>query len=98
MNSEFEKNEFVIDVLGPGSILFYRSFFLRDVSEVSIVAKTSCRVKRVHLDRVTEIMRKFPDEKSFSTRFQIAQNKFLKSDTRYLLDYIPRNLRKEQIN
>ena len=56
--TNFEGNEFRMDTLGPGSVINYRSVFLRDHMYVEIRAITEVKVLQLKLDTLLELSRK----------------------------------------
>ena len=58
VSSEFEKNEFIIDMLGPGSIINQRAVFLGEQMQVSIKALTDCKILSLSLKKLLELVAK----------------------------------------
>ena len=56
--TNFEGNEFRMDTLGPGSVINYRSVFLRDHMYVEFRAITEVKVQKLKLDTLLELSRK----------------------------------------
>lgn len=66
MSTEFEQNPFILDVLGPGSIINYRSVFLRDQMYVDMKAVTECKIQMLHLDTLMQLVSKHGEVNSRS--------------------------------
>ena len=58
VSSEFEKNEFIIDMLGPGSIINQRAVFLGEQMQVSVKALTDCKILSLSLKKLLELVAK----------------------------------------
>ena len=56
--TSFEGNEFRMDTLGPGSVINYRSVFLRDNMYVEMRAITEVKVLQLTLDTLLELTKK----------------------------------------
>ena len=52
VESEFEGNEFLIDKLGPGSIINHRAVFLGDQMFVSLKAKSEVKMLSLSLKKL----------------------------------------------
>ena len=50
VSTEFESNKFVLDILGPGSVINHRAIFLNETTQVNFVALTDVKVKTFKLD------------------------------------------------
>ena len=58
VSTEFEGNKFVTDVLGPGSVINYRSCFLKDQMYVDIVAITDMKILTLDLETLMQLVNK----------------------------------------
>mmetsp|Transcript_30598 Transcript_30598/g.40708 ORF Transcript_30598/g.40708 Transcript_30598/m.40708 type:complete len:189 (-) Transcript_30598:1089-1655(-) len=58
VSTEFEGNKFVIDVLGPGSVINYRSVFLKDQMYVDLTAISDVKMLTLHLDTLMALVNK----------------------------------------
>ena len=56
--TQFEGNEFRMDTLGPGSVINYRSVFLRDHMYVEMRAITEVKVLDLPLDTLLALSQK----------------------------------------
>lgn len=56
--TNFEGNEFRMDTLGPGSVINYRSVFLRDHMYVEMRAITEVKVLNLKLDTLLALSQK----------------------------------------
>lgn len=59
VSSEFENNKFVIDRLGPGSAINYRSIFLKDQMYLSLVATTDVKMLVLPIDTLMGLVAKY---------------------------------------
>ena len=64
VTTEFEGNPFVIDVLGPGSIINFRSIFLKDQMFVDINALTDVKLLTLDLDTLMHLVNKHGETKN----------------------------------
>ena len=58
VSTEFEGNKFVTDVLGPGSVINYRSCFLKDQMYVDIHALTDMKILTLDLETLMQLVNK----------------------------------------
>ena len=113
VETEFEGNQFVLDKLGPGSIINYRAVFLKDQMFVNMKALTEVKVLVMSLDTLIGLVTKHsePQKKdlsekaviahrermqSFATRVLIAQNRLLKAEKTYPVDYLRKDLKDDE--
>jgi len=94
-------------VLGPGSVINYRSVFLKDQMYVNLVPVTDVKLLTLDLETLLQLVAKHGEPNSaaikksestvraqkeliqrFSTRVLIAQNRMLKGEKAYPVDYI----------
>lgn len=104
VTTDFESNEFKIDVLGPGSAINYRAVFLKDQMYVKMQAITEVKVLALNYKTLMDLVSKHGEVSSakdphaaainkqrlanFSTRVLIAQNRYLKGERSYPVDYV----------
>ena len=58
VSSEFEGNKFVLDILGPGSVINYRACFLKDQMYVDITAMTDMKILTLDLETLMNLVNK----------------------------------------
>ena len=58
LSTEFEGNLFVIEKLGPGSVINHRAVFLRDQMYVDIKALTEVKILKLSLDKMMSLVNK----------------------------------------
>ena len=83
----FEANEFIIERLYRGSALNYRAYFMKDSMYVNIRCAKEARLLMLSLESMKEIIKRHSEEK-FSTYMLYYQNKILKQEKKFPLDYI----------
>ena len=87
----FEGYDFVLDTLGPGSVINQRAFFLKDQMYVNMRAKSEVKLMFYSLAKLKEHITKYANAGNFATRVLIAQNKYIKGTKggdKYPVDYI----------
>ena len=63
----FEMNEFVIDRLGPGSVINYRAFFLLDQMYVNLKALTEVKILALPLKTLLGLVQKYGERNPSSS-------------------------------
>lgn len=58
VSTEFEGNHFVLDKLGPGTAINYRSFFIKDQMYVDMKALTEVKILKLPLTVLMELVNK----------------------------------------
>ena len=56
LSTEFEGNPFVIEKLGPGSVINYRAIFLRDSMYIDCKALTEVKILKLSLDELMALV------------------------------------------
>ena len=84
--TEFEGNEFVIDVLGRGSLINYRAFLLNDRTQVSFRCKTPAQILTLSHAKMMEIIKRY-ESLPFGRDMLLYQHKILKQGLTYPCDY-----------
>lgn len=87
VNTEFEQNEFALERLYPGSVINQRAFFMQDNMYVNIKVSREAKILELSQDKFQEIRDRY-DNQGFSTRILAFQNKILKKEQKFPLDYI----------
>ena len=85
--THFEANEFILERLGRGTALNHRAYFMKDSMYVNIRCIKEAKVLSLPLERMKEIIARWPDKK-FSTEMLYFQNRILKQEKKFSLDYI----------
>lgn len=85
--THFEANEFILERLYRGSALNYRAYWLKDSMYVNIRCAKEAKVLMLSLESMKEIIKRHSEQK-FSTYMLYYQNKILKQEKKFPLDYI----------
>ena len=102
VSTEFDGNSFVIETLFPGTAINYRAIFLHDLMFVNMRALTEVRILSISLESLTNLLNKtqvcphseYSDDQKkkwvqdFSTTVMLAQNRYLKGERSYAVDYL----------
>ena len=89
--TSFEGNEFVIERLDRGSVINHRAFFIQDNMYVNIRCKVESKLLSLTQENMRQIIQKYESE-SVGRNLLIYQNKILKQERKYPLDYISQPL------
>lgn len=92
----FEGNEFIMDIIPPGSIINYRAFFLQDMMYVNMRAIFDTTLLLISNQQVDHFVNQkyssdIEENRPFSQRTLFAQNKYIKASKgadKYPIDYI----------
>ena len=85
--THFEANEFIIERLYRGSALNHRAYFMKDNMYVNIRCSKEAKVLELSLESMKEIIARHA-EKKFSNEMLYFQNRILKQERKFPLDYI----------
>ena len=86
--TSFEGNEFVIERLHRGSAINSNAFFMRDSMYVNVRCTKESKVLLLSLESMKAIMGKYADKDKFNNEMLYYQNKILKLEKKFPLDYI----------
>ena len=87
----FDQNEFVLERLFRGSVLNQRAFFMQDSMYVDVRSATSVKTLELSYAKMKEIQDNYSsDSHGFSTQVLAYQNRILKLERKFPLDYILR--------
>ena len=83
----FEKNEFVLETLYRGSVINQRAIFMQDTMYVNMRCAADVKLLKLEHNTMKKLIEKYED-RSFGRELLIYQNKLLKKESKFPVDYV----------
>ena len=85
--THFENEEFVLERLFPGSAVNHRAYFMQDLMYVNVRCTTQAKLLELTYQTMKEVQERHIHKK-FSNEILFYQNRILKQERKFPLDYI----------